>query len=79
MLVSALLPTLSIKGKLELHIRFGVSSKQSDGDNLIKCFQDCLADKYGFNDKMIYRWAVDKVDVPKGNEYIEFELLTYRN
>jgi hypothetical protein len=33
----------------------GVSSKASDGDNLIKSFQDTICEKYGFNDRDIYR------------------------
>lgn len=68
-----LLPKIEIpKGKLSAIYEFGVSSKASDGDNLIKVFQDCLADTYRFNDKMIYEWKVSKVDVKKGCEYIKF-------
>lgn len=62
------------KGKLAVKYIFGVSSKGSDGDNLIKAFQDCLAQKYGFNDNKIYRWEVEKRDVKKGEEYIKWEL-----
>ena len=70
-----LLPKMEIpKGKLSVKYIFGVSSKSSDGDNLIKVFQDSLADNYGFNDKQIYKWEVEKVDVKKGEEYIEFEI-----
>lgn len=61
-------------GKLQVKFIFGVSSKNSDGDNLIKVFQDALAEKYGFNDKMIYKWDIEKVDVKKGEEYIDFEI-----
>ncbi len=73
-----LLPKLTLPktGKLSVKYIFGLSSKGSDGDNLIKCFQDCLADKYGFNDNRIYKWSVEKKDVKKGEEYIEFELST---
>lgn len=53
---------------------FGVSSKASDGDNLIKSFQDTLCERYGFNDRDIYRWEVAKVIVPKGQEYAAFEI-----
>lgn len=60
------------KGKLKVKYIFGVSSKNADGDNLIKCLQDSLADKYEFNDKLIYEWTVKKIDVLKGEEYIEF-------
>jgi len=70
-----LLPPLTIpKGKLSVKYIFGVSSKASDGDNLIKSFQDTLCEKYGFNDRDIYRWEVEKVIVPKGAEYVEFEI-----
>jgi len=62
------------EGKLQVSYTFGVSSKESDGDNLIKAFQDCLADHYGFNDKKIYKWNVEKVDVEKGQEFICFKI-----
>ena len=70
-----LAPKITIpKGKLKVKFIFGVSSKNADGDNLIKCVQDSLAEKYNFNDKQIYRWEVEKIDVKKGSEYIEFEI-----
>lgn len=40
--------------------------ESSDGDNLIKSFQDTLCEKYGVNDRDIYEWKVEKVIVPKG-------------
>jgi Holliday junction resolvase RusA-like endonuclease len=70
-----LLPAFNIpKGKLAVRYEFGVSSKTSDGDNLIKSFQDTLCEKYGFNDRDIYRWEVEKKIVPKGEEYAAFEI-----
>ena len=70
-----LLPPLIIpKGKLKVRYEFGVSSKASDGDNLIKSFQDTICEKYGFNDRDIYRWEVEKKIVPKGKEYAAFEI-----
>jgi Holliday junction resolvase RusA-like endonuclease len=73
--LSLLLPKKSLpKGKLGVYYEFGVSSKGSDGDNLIKAFQDCLSEKYGFNDNKIYEWHVKKKDVAKGEEYIDFEI-----
>ena len=53
---------------------FGVSPRNSDGDNLIRAFQDPLAEQYGFNDRNIYRWEVEKQIVPKGKEFVGFEL-----
>ena len=60
--------------KLQVWYVFGLSSKLADYDNFIKTFQDCLAKKYGFNDKKIYRGIIDKHDVPKGQEFIAFEI-----
>jgi len=61
-------------GKLSLFLRFGLSSKNADIDNPVKPFVDCLQKRYGFNDRHIYRLEVEKVDVKKGKEFIEFEL-----
>lgn len=73
-----LLPKMvSPQGKLKVKYVFGLSSKGSDGDNLIKAFQDCLAEAYEFNDNKIYKWEVEKVDVKKGEEYIDFEISKY--
>jgi Holliday junction resolvase RusA-like endonuclease len=69
------LPKMTIpKGKLSVRYIFGVSSKRADADNLVKCLQDSLAKKYGFDDRMIYEITVEKVDVPKGKEYVAFEI-----
>ena len=62
------------KGKLELEIHFGVSTKNCDVDNFCKCFIDCLSVAYEFNDNLVYRINVRKVDTKKGNEYIAFEI-----
>jgi Holliday junction resolvase RusA-like endonuclease len=64
-------------GKLSLCLVFGFSNAASDLDNPVKQFQDCLSKKYKFNDKLIYRLEVDKVIVPKGKEFIEFEIKPY--
>ena len=61
-------------GKLEVRYVFKVSSKLSDYDNLIKAFQDSLCENYGFDDRRIYRAVIDKVDVKKGEECVEFEI-----
>lgn len=57
-----------------VYFEFGFSNKASDWDNPVKPFQDCLQKKYGFNDKDIYEANVKKVIVPKGKEYIKFEI-----
>ena len=62
-------------GKFKLFLTFGLSSKNADVDNPVKCFIDCLQKKYGFNDRMIYSIALNKVDVKKGDEFIDWDLL----
>lgn len=61
-------------GELELHLKFGFSSKGSDFDNPIKPFVDCLQKKYGFNDNKIKRAVIEVDHVKKGEEYVEFTL-----
>jgi len=65
------------KGKLTLITTFGLSSLNADWDNPVKPFQDVLQKKYGFNDRMIYRGIIEKVDVAKGDEFIEFEIVEF--
>ena len=62
------------EGYLELYLKFGFSSGNSDFDNPVKCFVDCLQKKYGFNDKMIKRCTIDVQQVKKGDEFIEWNL-----
>ena len=62
------------EGKLEIYFKWGFSSRASDWDNPIKAFQDVLQKKYKFNDKDVWRAIVEKEIVPKGKEYIEFEI-----
>lgn len=70
-----ILPKLEVpEGTLKVNYIFGLSSKNADGDNCIKQFQDIISAKYGFNDRRIYKWIVEKVDVKKGDEFIEFEI-----
>jgi Holliday junction resolvase RusA-like endonuclease len=62
----------------KLVIEFGLSSKLQDLDNCIKVFQDCLTVKYNFNDREIYEIQANKYNVPKGYEYIKFDILEKR-
>jgi Holliday junction resolvase RusA-like endonuclease len=71
--VLMILRPLEVRGeRLSLLLRFGLSSKNADIDNPVKPFLDILQKKYGFNDRQIYRLTVEKEDVSKGQEYIEF-------
>ena len=62
----------------EVLYRFGFSSISSDWDNPVKPFQDVLSKKYGFNDKLIRRAVVETEIVKKGEEYLEFEITTFK-
>jgi len=65
------------KGKIHLKVKFGFSSKASDIDNPLKPLIDILQKKYMFNDNRIYKLEVEKEDVKKGKEFIEFEFEFY--
>jgi len=59
-----------------IHFKFGFSNTLADWDNPVKPTQDILSEKYGFNDRLIRKAIVETEIVPKGNEYIEFEIKT---
>jgi Holliday junction resolvase RusA-like endonuclease len=70
-----LLKPMSIgKGQLSLSLLIGLSSKNADLDNILKPWIDIMQKKYGFNDRHIYKLTVEKVDVKKGFEFIEFHI-----
>ncbi len=78
--LNKILPHISIPdGKLEARYVFGVSSQVCDVDNFIKAFQDCVAERYGFNDNRIFKITVEKVCVKKGSEFIDFEIKNYES
>tara|TARA_R100000951_G_C2573642_1_gene159606 strand:- start:295 stop:624 length:330 start_codon:yes stop_codon:yes gene_type:complete len=64
-------------GKLSLSVIVGFSSNASDIDNILKPFIDVLQKKYLFDDKRIFRIHIEKTIVPKGKEFIEFEIKSY--
>lgn len=73
--VLILLPKIKLpEPPFQIYLRFGFSSSSSDWDNGIKHFTDCLAKKYGFNDKLVRRAIIDTEIVPKGSEFIQWEL-----
>lgn len=71
-----MLPKITVpEGPLSIVFRFGFSNMGSDIDNPLKCTIDCLSKKYKFNDNNIHEVHVQKVKVPKGQEYFEFEII----
>ena len=70
-----LLKPLSIPvGPLKIRLEFGVSNTNCDIDNFVKPFLDILQAKYQFNDNRFMEAHLLKTLVPKGQEYIEFEI-----
>ena len=59
---------------LKIEITYGFSSKLADIDNPCKPFLDILQKKYGFDDRDIYELNQKKEIVPKGDEFIQFEI-----
>lgn len=61
-------------GFLKVEYEFGLSSNGGDFDNPVKPLQDILSKKYGFNDNKIMIAVISKIIVPKGKEYIKFNI-----
>lgn len=73
-----LLPKLKLpEPPYHLIIEVGLSNKGQDLDNCLKAVEDAMSIKYGFNDKDIYRITAEKLIVPKGKEYINFDITVY--
>ena len=74
--LSFLLPKLDIsnKGHKVFVLNVGFSSRGCDLDNIIKPFLDVVSKKYGFNDNQVYKIIMEKKIVPKGKEFIEFDI-----
>lgn len=71
-----LLPNMTIpNAPYHINIEVAFSSKASDIDNILKPFLDVLQKKYNINDKEIYRLLIEKTIVPKGQEYIKFDII----
>lgn len=72
------LPNLNLPDKtpLKLELEVGFSNNASDLSNILKPFEDILCKKYGIDDKWNYRIVLDKKIVPKGDDYISFNLST---
>lgn len=76
--VAKLLPKIEIpQPPFQVYYEFGFSSKLADWDNPVKPIQDILQKKYGFDDRHIKRATVQVVNVPKGQEYIKFEITKF--
>lgn len=74
--LTLLLPSLTLPDPpYKISFVFGFSNNASDLDNPLKCVQDIIAAKYGFNDKLITELNIKKEVVSKGEEFIKFEII----
>lgn len=62
------------EGEIKLCLEFGFSNSNSDIDNPVKMFIDCLQKRYKFNDKKIVELNIKKKLVGKGQEFINFKI-----
>ena len=62
-----------------LTLEFGFSSPLADVSNPIKLIEDILQKKYDFNDREIYKVIATKKHVKKGQEYILWNIETYKD
>lgn len=60
-----------------IFLKFGLSNLAADFDNPVKPFVDILQKKYNFNDRDIMQATIYKTIVPKGKEFIEFNLTEF--
>lgn len=73
--VGLMLPKIVVPdGDLIAFYEWGFSSPLSDYDNPIKPLQDILQKKYRFDDRRIVKAVIEKKLVPRGQEYIKFNL-----
>ena len=61
----------------KIFFTFGFSNMASDWDNPVKPLQDILQKKYNFNDKDIFEATVKKKIVKKGDEFMQFEIISF--
>lgn len=73
------LPNIEIPKGVPLFVFFqwGMSNYgSSDVDNPTKPAMDVISARYGFNDKQVCTILLDKIKVPKGEEFLRFFIST---
>jgi Holliday junction resolvase RusA-like endonuclease len=65
---------LLITPPFKIVYHFGFSTTKADLDNPVKVLQDIISEKYGFDDRHIWEINIKKHIVPKGKEFVEFEI-----
>lgn len=63
--------------KFEIKYVYGLSNSLADYDNPTKPTQDIIAKFYGFDDRKIHKGTIYKVKVPKGKEFIGFDIFEF--
>ena len=63
-------------GDLMIRFKFGIS-RDKDVSNCIKLVEDVICEVYGIDDSQFLGLMAEKVRVPKGHEFIEFDICDY--
>ena len=71
-----MLPRVAVTKGMPLKISFlwGFSNMASDVDNPCKQTMDCMAKRFGFNDRDVMEINLKKQKVKKGEEFIQFKI-----
>ena len=64
-------PQIDPKERINLYLEFGTTDRQ-DLSNSIKCFEDCLCDHLGINDRKVESIYARKKIVKEKDRYIRF-------
>ena len=79
LLLSVKAPALEIpEGQLCLHLRVGTTLR-FDTSNTIKLVEDCICRHLGINDRRFSALTVVRVPVKRGQEFITFKIVPYRD
>ena len=72
-------PCLSVPDKTPLMvvIEFWFSNSASDIDNPVKPVLDAIQDRYGINDKRVFKLEVEKKIVARWEDYFSYQIYTY--
>ena len=68
--------TDKIPDMIRIEFQFGFSNINADIDNPVKPLLDILQKKYKFNDSQVWEMEVGKKKVAKGQEYIQFNIMS---
>ena len=65
-------------GDLAIHFRFG-TTRQKDLSNNVKLLEDQIAKHYGIDDRRFAGHTAVRIPVPRGEEFVIFQIVPFRN